>query len=73
MSVNPADTPKHHRATGFEAEVGIAWFNRLTRAERRYWLDVAGSARPVDAFRAYQRRDDERPLAHSGMEGVRHV
>lgn len=57
----------------WEAEVGMAWWNRLTKSQRRYWLDVAGSARPVDAYRAYQRRDDERPLARSGMEGVSHV
>lgn len=35
MSVNP---------TPAEA-AGIAWRNRLTKAQRRYWLDVAGSAR----------------------------
>jgi hypothetical protein len=55
----------------------MAWWNRLTKAERRYWLDVAGSVRPVDAFRAYQRRDDEKQLQSthfmSGMEGVSHV
>lgn len=45
---------------GSEAEVGMAWWNRLTRRQRRYWLDVAASARPVDAFRAYQRRDDRK-------------
>ena len=60
-----------------DSDVGMAWWNRLTKAERRYWLDVAGSVRPVDAFRAYQRRDDEKQLQSthfmSGMEGVSHV
>lgn len=34
--------------------VGMTWWNRLTERERRHWLDVAGSARPSDAFRAFQ-------------------
>jgi hypothetical protein len=29
---------------------GIIWWNGLTRAERVYWLDVAGSAVPADAW-----------------------
>jgi hypothetical protein len=64
MSDNTSPTP----ATTAEA-VGIVWWNRLTRAERRYWLNVAGSTRVVDAFRAYKRRDDDKPLALAiGME-----
>ena len=35
--------------------IGLIWWNRLTESERRHWLDQAGSARPVDAWRAYQR------------------
>lgn len=37
---------------------GIAWWNRLSEAQRAYWLRVAGSARPVDAYRAYNRGAD---------------
>ncbi|OOC08865.1 hypothetical protein [Thioalkalivibrio halophilus] len=36
-----------------EAEA-MLWWNRLTPADRRYWLDRAGSARPADAWQAYQ-------------------
>ena len=36
-----------------EAE-GMLWWNRLTERERQHWLDRAGSARPADAWRAYQ-------------------
>ncbi len=37
-----------------DARAGILWFNSLTPAERRHWLEVAGSAVPADAWRAYQ-------------------
>ncbi|MGC8520212.1 MAG: hypothetical protein ACP5P4_17105 [Steroidobacteraceae bacterium] len=37
-----------------DAELGMAWFNGLSRSERAHWLEVAGSARPVDAWRAFQ-------------------
>ena len=37
-----------------DALVGMAWWNGLTPTRRRYWLDVAGSARPADAWRAFQ-------------------
>ncbi|MGH8226694.1 MAG: hypothetical protein ACREU3_02125 [Steroidobacteraceae bacterium] len=37
-----------------DAEAGIAWWNRLTPARRTYWLEVAGSAVPADAWRAFQ-------------------
>lgn len=33
---------------------GIAWWNHCTEEERRYWLDRADSACPVDAWRAYK-------------------
>ncbi|MGH8325554.1 MAG: hypothetical protein ACRET2_02205 [Steroidobacteraceae bacterium] len=45
-------------SVGFEdvenARAGIAWWNNLSRAERRYWLERAGSAVPADAWRAFQ-------------------
>ena len=34
---------------------GMAWWNTLTKTERARWLAIAGSARPVDAWRAYKR------------------
>jgi hypothetical protein len=37
-----------------DALVGMAWFNGLSRAERTYWLDVAGSACPAAAWAAFQ-------------------
>ena len=37
-----------------DARIGIAWWNSLPQTRRRYWLDVAGSARPADAWRAFQ-------------------
>lgn len=33
---------------------GIAWWNGCTPATRAGWLRVAGSARPVDAFQAWE-------------------
>ena len=37
-----------------DAGLGIAWYNRLSRAERALWHRVAGSAVPADAWRAFQ-------------------
>jgi hypothetical protein len=37
-----------------DAELGIAWYNRLSRAERLHWHRVAASAVPADAWRAFQ-------------------
>lgn len=39
-----------------EASEGVKWWNGLTQDERRSWLNLAGSARPVDAYREYLRR-----------------
>ena len=36
-------------------ELGMTWWNRLTATQRRYWLGQADSARPVDAWRTFQR------------------
>jgi hypothetical protein len=33
---------------------GMEWFNALTEAERREWLQRADSAVPADAWRAYK-------------------
>lgn len=37
-----------------DAIAGMNWFNSLTRAERRYWLDAAGSSVPADAWDAFK-------------------
>jgi hypothetical protein len=37
-----------------DAELGMRWWNGLAPARRRHWLDVAGSARPADAWAAFQ-------------------
>ena len=37
-----------------DAELGIAWYNRLSRAERIRWHRVSGSAVPADCWRAFQ-------------------
>ena len=33
---------------------GMRWFNSLTEARRGYWLQCAGSSRPVDAWRYFK-------------------
>ena len=42
---------------------GIAWWNGLTEVARSYWLSVAGSAVPADAWAAYKRsvQEDYKP------------
>jgi hypothetical protein len=37
-----------------DARAGIAWFNSLTPTERAHWLEIADSAVPADAWRAFQ-------------------
>lgn len=37
-----------------DALAGMAWWNALSRFDRAYWLGVADSAVPADAWRAYQ-------------------
>ena len=37
-----------------DARAGIAWFNGLSPAERRYWLEEANSAVPADAWSCYK-------------------
>lgn len=34
---------------------GMDWWNSLGPIDRAWWLGRAGSARPVDAWRKYQR------------------
>ena len=37
-----------------DAELGMRWYNRLSKAERVLWHRVAGSAVPADAWAAFQ-------------------
>lgn len=37
-----------------DAAKGMAWFNGLSRSERAFWLDLAGSAVPADAWAAWK-------------------
>lgn len=37
-----------------DAELGIAWWNRIGAMERARWLAVVGSAVPADAWAAFQ-------------------
>lgn len=45
----------HPNADLQDAVAGMRWFNGLSRAERRRWLDIAGSAVPADAWEAFKR------------------
>ncbi len=37
-----------------DAELGMRWYNRLSKAERAMWHRVAGSAVPADTWAAFQ-------------------
>ena len=39
-----------------DAELGMRWYNGLSKAERLRWHRIAGSAVPADAWRAFQGR-----------------
>lgn len=39
---------------------GMNWWNNATRSERRYWLDIAKSARPADAWQAFKKSNEYR-------------
>ena len=41
-------------ATRADAEIGMIWYNRLSKAERLHWHRVAASAVPADAWAAFQ-------------------
>ena len=46
------------RARMLREIVGICWYNRLSESRRACWHRVAGSPRPVDAFKAYSQLTD---------------
>ena len=37
-----------------DEKLGIDWWNSLTEVARSYWLSVAGSAVPAEAWAAYK-------------------
>jgi len=37
-----------------DGEAGMFWWNNITEVQRAYWLSVAGSAVPADAWAAYK-------------------
>jgi hypothetical protein len=37
-----------------EPNAGMTWWNECSEQERSHWLMMAASARPADAYRAYQ-------------------
>jgi hypothetical protein len=39
---------------GNDAELGMAWWNGLTELERAHWMEVADSAIPADAWKAWK-------------------
>lgn len=43
------------------AHEGMTWWNNLTEEMRRYWLSVAGSAVPADAWLAYLASISQQP------------
>jgi hypothetical protein len=54
---NPPDQPMTR-----DDELGMAWWNSLTKEERAKWSDVAGNTgRPVDAWRAFKRGSKDQP------------
>jgi hypothetical protein len=48
-------TPLPPPCSADEALPGMTWFNRCTKAERSYWLDMAWSDVPADAWAAFKR------------------
>ncbi len=37
-----------------DPETGMTWWNECSEQERAHWLIIAASARPADAYHAYQ-------------------
>lgn len=58
LVIEPAEEPRaipmRSTADLTDALTGMAWFNALSREERAYWLEAAGSAVPADAWRKFQ-------------------
>lgn len=52
LVIEPAQSAKS--VIPADAELGMAWYNGLTKAERALWHRVAGSAVPADAWATFQ-------------------
>ena len=52
LVIEPAQSAKS--VIPHDAELGMTWYNGLTKAERLHWHRVAASAVPADAWRAFQ-------------------
>lgn len=48
-----------------DAQKGMDWWNQLTEQNRAYWMEVAESAVPADAWAAYLRAE-----AHADAEAT---
>jgi hypothetical protein len=49
---------------------GFSWFNGLTDGERTFWLAQAGSAAPIDAWKAFKRvQAGQPPTERPGRPG----
>jgi hypothetical protein len=46
---------------------GMTWWNALTKADRKFWLQKADSARPVDAWAAFKQEIAARQTRHQDM------
>lgn len=58
LEAKPAAQP------GTDTQAGIDWWNGLSEERRAHWLQVAGSAVPADAWRAFL--ESETALAVDG-------
>ena len=60
LVIEPAPEARRPMAQEEDAELGMAWYNGLSRAERLFWHRIAGSAAPADAWAAWKagRRTD---------------
>ena len=46
--------PDTERPSAADEAAGMAWWNSKTDSVREFWLRVANSARPADAWAAYR-------------------
>lgn len=48
-----------------DPDAGMSWWNECTEQERAHWLMMAASARPADAYHAFQLAEE-----HAAAEAV---
>lgn len=76
--LNFATTPRRPCAAAIPGhEIGIAWWNHMTRQERADALRAANTAVPVEAWKYWYERQmvaDSAPLIHTSIQPeVRHA